>query len=212
MTSLRECQIEVEASPTHVTLLFRGARLFTLNEIYALLQYRSYIIFAYKKQWHALVQNGLRLMGRSRPHFDGPCKLTLFRQGKKAVDRDSLMVMFKYIIDALKDEKNSRTLGIFPDDNPDIVYDDEKIQSIGEPMVGLRVELISPAPQVATRGAEHLFDRPPIFNNMQTKQPAPKAKNKSDTVPCLHASPKSTVGPRAAPAGKRATKRPLKSD
>jgi hypothetical protein len=160
LSSLRACDVEAECSPTHVTLLFRGARLFTLNEIYALLQYRRYVIFDYKKQWHVLVRQALSDLGEAKPHFDKPCKITLFRQGSKAVDRDSLMVMFKYIIDALKDEPKKGLDGIFPDDNPDIVYDDEKIQTRGEPLVGIRVDLIDPAPGEDTRRAASLFDRP----------------------------------------------------
>lgn len=160
LSSLDKCKISVECSPTHATIVFDGARLFTLNEIYALLQYRSYIIFSYKKKWQALVHKALKAMGEKKPHFDTPCKITIFRQGKKAIDRDSLFVMYKYIIDALKDEPEVRQ-GLFPDDNPDIVYSDEKIQSIGQPIVGIRIDLISPIPTPTKLSVSTLFDTPP---------------------------------------------------
>lgn len=183
LASLHDCAASVECSPTHATLLFDGARLFTLNEIYALLQYRSYIVFSYKKQWHALVRNALLAMGRSKPHFDGPCKVTLFRQGRKSVDRDSLMVMFKYIIDALKDEPKHGFLGLFPDDNPDIVYEDEKIQTLGPPMVGIRIDVILPAPSPSGKDGRSLFNRsapefsaPPPPPPKQPKAAKPRAK------------------------------------
>lgn len=163
ISSLRTCSIDAECSDTHVTLAFKGARMFTLNEILAILQYRSYIIFSYKKQWQTLVHNGLRVLGNKKPHFDGPCKITLFRQAKKKVDRDSLMVMFKYIIDALKDNSKSGMTGIFPDDNPDIVYSDEKIQRIDKnvPIVGIKIERISPPPNTNDKSIIDLFNAPP---------------------------------------------------
>lgn len=163
ISSLRTCSIDAECSETHVTLAFKGARMFTLNEILAILQYRSYIIFSYKKQWQTLVHNGLRILGNKKPHFDGPCKITLFRQAKKKVDRDSLMVMFKYIIDALKDEPKTGLAGIFPDDNPDIVYSDEKIQRIDKnvPIIGIKIERIFPQPEATEKSVLDLFDAPP---------------------------------------------------
>lgn len=182
MMSLRSCEISVECSATHATLLFKGARLFTLNEIYAILQYRSYIVFAYKKQWHSLVQNGLRMMGRDKPYFDGPCKITLFRQGRKSVDRDSFSVMFKYIIDALKNDSKAPIAGIFPDDNPDIFFDDEKIQTLGTPMVGIRVDLIVPTPTIPSKTAESLFDAPPVSLRCSAVQPDSISLNKSNAL------------------------------
>ena len=183
LASLRSCSMEVEASPSHVTILFKGARLFTLNEIYALLQYRKYVVFDYKKQWHALVRQALASLGASQPHFDRPCKITLFRQGAKPVDRDSLMVMFKYLIDALKDEPKKGLVGIFPDDNPDIVYDDDKIQTRGEPLVGVRVDLIDPAPSDDGRSASSLFDHPQgrDLGAAPTPKPQPKPRPSKKT-------------------------------
>lgn len=161
LQSLSQCSIRVEVSPTHVSLVFDGARLFTLNELFALLEYRKYVVFAYKKQWRELVARGLALAGDELPHFKTPCKVTLFRQGSKLVDRDSFSVMFKYIIDALKDEPKQSRRGIFPDDNPDIVFDDDKWQSLGDPIVGIRVDLIDPVPVIdrASR-VNQLFNNP----------------------------------------------------
>lgn len=210
LASLHDCLASVECSPTHATLLFNGARLFTLNEIYALLQYRSYIVFSYKKQWHSLVRNALLAMGKSKPHFDGPCKVTLFRQGKKSVDRDSLMVMFKYIIDALKDEPKHGFFGIFPDDNPDIVYEDEKIQTLGPPMVGIRIDVILPAPAPSGKDARSLFDCP--AQELAAPEPvaeAPKKPKASRTsaVPAEHpAAPASSDPSMGLPKRARASR------
>lgn len=207
LTSLRDCSIEAEASPRHVTLLFTGARLFTLNEIYAILQYRKYIVFAYKRQWHALVQRGLRLLGANKPHFSGPCKVTLFRQGAKPVDRDSVMVMFKYIIDALKDDEKKGIAGIFPDDNPDVVFDDEKIQTHGEPMVGIRVDLILPAPSIPTKGAADLFNTPPASVRARAAQrPAQEAPQAAPTERPLIENKKGITKNATRPATKTASK------
>lgn len=183
LTSLRDCSIEIEVSPDHMTIAFKGARLFTLNEIYAMLQYRSYVVFAYKKQWHELVLNALRLAGKKKPSFLGPCKVTLFRQGSKKVDRDSLMVMFKYIIDALKHDPKKKHVGLFDDDNPDIVYDDEKIQTIGEPIIGIRIEQIALNAIKPDLTLADLFDRVPQSliaapTAASANSPSPKKKRR----------------------------------
>jgi hypothetical protein len=73
------------------------------------------------------------------------------------------MVMFKYIIDALKDDPKSGLTGIFPDDNPDIVYSDEKIQRINHnvPIVGIKIERIhTPLDNIETSILD-LFELPP---------------------------------------------------
>lgn len=159
MTSMRECSIAVEASPKHLSIAFFGARLFTLNEILAILQYRKYVVFGYKKLWHDLVRTALERLGDEKPRFDGPCRATFFRQGQNPVDRDSLSVMFKYILDALTDHPKKGMIGVFPDDNPEIIADDRKIQRKGDPIVAIRIDAISkrktPPPPVSS-----LFEQP----------------------------------------------------
>lgn len=190
MTAVRECSITVEAGPKHIVIVFEGARLFTLNELLAILQYRKYIVFGYKKLWQELVLKALKQMGKDKPHFDGPCNVILFRQGAKMIDRDSFTVMFKYIIDALKDEPRKGVQGIFPDDNPDIVFSDEKRQAIGEPIIALRVELIDPAPQPQTHRAEELFSNPSIWSSRAAK---PAAGDNPPQAPAR--APKKTKAP-----------------
>jgi len=166
LTSLRECQVRVEAGDNHVSILFEGARLFSLNELFALLQYRSYIIFGYKKLWQQLTKNALsKLSGQlgadqPLPHFEA-CKLTLYRQGRKKIDRDSIEVMFKFIIDALKDDSKKGRPGLFPDDNPDVVQAAEPQQSIGTPMVGIRIEGLTLPPDPDFKPND-LFDHPEL--------------------------------------------------
>ena len=180
--SLQTCTTEVECSPTHVTILFKGARLFTLNETYAILQYRSYIIFQYKKIWQTLVAKALKKMGDKKPYFSKPCKVTYFRQGQKKVDRDGIPSMFKYIVDALKDDLKKEYHGIFPDDNPDIIYDDDKYQTIGDHIIGIRIDLITPEPTHDLRNAQSLLSNIQL-PLIKEKKPRPirLKKTKNDT-------------------------------
>lgn len=194
MTSMRECSIAVEASDTHISIAFFGARLFTLNEIFAILQYRKYVVFGYKKLWHDLAQTALARLGDRKPRFPGPCRATFFRQGSKVVDRDSLSVMFKYILDALTDHPKKGIVGIFPDDNPEIIADDQKIQSKGDPIVAIRIDALDSAPKALS--VESLFDGPlpngtPYLPGKALKKPS---SPKDSGVPS---------GPPSAPARKK---------
>lgn len=118
-----------------LSLWFDGARLLTANELLSVLQYRKHQTYAYKKAWRKLVGSALECIpGRDRPYFDGPTRLWLYRRGKKLVDVDSMPLMFKYAIDALRRE------GVIFDDNPEIIVESKLVQEKGEPSVGIRLE------------------------------------------------------------------------
>jgi len=135
LNSLRSCKISASSSADHVALQFEGARLLTVNELFAILQFRKFQTFGYKKLWHQLVKKSVGLLVE-KPFFTENVKLILYRRGKKLVDLDSVPVMFKYAIDALRKE------GLIEDDNPTVVVSVEIIQEKGEPSVGIRLERV----------------------------------------------------------------------
>ena len=187
LTSIEKASIFVEASDRHLTIAFSGARLFTLNELFAIQQYRKYIVFAYKKAWHAKTREALLLLGRKKPRFDGPCKITYFRQGSRRVDNDSLAVMFKYILDALKDDPERDGTpgwkGVFRDDDPTVAIDDRKIQRPGGHLVAIRVDLLEQPPEGTDDPCSSLFATPPDKLDPPAVEPVKrKGKPKSATT------------------------------
>lgn len=123
-----ESQIELSYSKEHFSIVLHGAKLLTINQIFAILQYYSYEIFKYKKSWHNIIKNVLTVEGMKAqkekidfPFFDGPVELTLLRQAPRSIDEDALTVMFKYIIDALKYHKEENPYGVIAEDNKKIV-------------------------------------------------------------------------------------------
>lgn len=171
MTAVRDCICVAEASPKHLCLMFDGARLFTLNDLFAILQVRKYVVFGYKKLWHEITRKALASLGAQKPHFDGPCHISLFRQGTRLIDRDSFAVMFKYIIDALRDDEKQNYIGLLPDDNPNIIFSDEKHQSIGPPIIGIRIDLIEPAPTLVNYQARDLFNNGALWDHHLVAHP-----------------------------------------
>ena len=133
LNSIRSADIEVAGDETFVSFKFEGARLLTVNEIFAILQYRKFQTFGYKKLWHQLMTRAVQQL-QEKPVFTEKTKLVLYRRGKKLVDLDAVPVMFKYAIDALRKE------GLIEDDNPNVITEVEVVQEKGEPCVGLRLE------------------------------------------------------------------------
>lgn len=133
LNSIRAAKIKTASSEDFVAFRFEGARLLTVNEIFAILQYRKFQTFAYKKLWHQLIKKAVSEL-KDRPLFSEKTKLVLYRRGKKLVDLDAVPVMFKYAIDALRKE------GLIEDDNPNVITEVEVVQEKGEPCVWLRLE------------------------------------------------------------------------
>lgn len=137
------------SSDEHVSFLFMGAKLLSVNQIFAILQYRKYEIFAYKKIWHEIIKNNLDLLtydlktqGKKLPYFDSSVEITLFRQASRLVDEDAMSTMFKYIIDGLKRDSKKNPNGILAEDNPKIVHRIVCYSEKGEPAVGIKVKKI----------------------------------------------------------------------
>ncbi len=144
----RESKVSFTSSEEHVSLLFDGAKLLSVNQIFAILQYRKYEIFSYKKNWHEIIKKVLNEQflilkqdKKSLPFFEDSVEITLFRQASRLVDEDAMSTMFKYIIDALKrDEDNPN--GVLAEDNPKIVHRIVCYSEKGLPCVGIRVQKI----------------------------------------------------------------------
>lgn len=137
------------SSDEHVSFLFMGAKLLSVNQIFAILQYRKYEIFAYKKIWHEIIKNNLDLLaydlkaqGKKLPYFDSSVEITLFRQASRLVDEDAMSTMFKYIIDGLKRDPKKNPNGILAEDNPKIVHRIVCYSEKGEPAVGIKIKKI----------------------------------------------------------------------
>lgn len=141
---------EVSHSPNHFSIAFTGAKLLSLNQILAILQYRKYEMFSYKKSWHNIIHKILteeqlksQRTQQSLPYFDTLVEITIFRQAPRLVDEDALSIMFKYIIDALKRTPISNPYGILAEDNPKIVHRIEPYSEKGEHCIGIKVKLVN---------------------------------------------------------------------
>lgn len=137
-------------SEEHVSILFDGAKLLSVNQIFAILQYRKYEIFAYKKIWHEIIKNSLdfqyyelKQSGKELPFFEDSVEITLFRQASRLVDEDAMSTMFKYIIDGLKRDPIKNPHGILAEDNPKIVHRIVCFSEKGSPAVGIKVKKIT---------------------------------------------------------------------
>jgi hypothetical protein len=144
----KKAPIQTTVSEKHFSVTFDGARVLSINQIFAILQRRKEEIYAYKKYFHqaicdtlTLCANNLAKENKSLPYFEDCVEITLFRQAPKLVDEDALTAMFKYMIDGLKRTKENPH-GILADDNPKIVHNYRCYNEIGEPQLGLRVRLL----------------------------------------------------------------------
>lgn len=140
----RECLYEISISENHFSILFSKARLLSINEILAKLQLekRKFEVFSYKKNWHNRISKILyeqKILNKDMPFFDCPVEITVFRQAPRLVDKDAVSIMFKFIIDALKRNKDN-PYGIISEDNPQIVHSIVAQSEKGEHYVGIRVK------------------------------------------------------------------------
>lgn len=120
-----------------ICIWFTGARVLTLNQIFAILENRKYEIFKYKKVWQECINTAiLTIPAHERPYFNKATRLTLFRRGTRLVDLDSFQTVFKYCIDGL------RYAGILSEDNPEIIVETIPIQQKGPTSVGIMLETI----------------------------------------------------------------------
>ncbi len=152
----KEAITSFSSSEEHVSILFDGAKLLSVNQIFAILQYRKYEIFAYKKVWHEIIGKILndqfiilKSQNKELPFFNEAVEITLFRQASRLVDEDAMSTMFKYIIDGLKRDKNNPN-GILAEDNPKIVHRIVCFSEKGVPAVGIKVKKITEKKQKFT--------------------------------------------------------------
>lgn len=149
----QDSKISSSFSDKHFSIVFDGAKLLTPNVIFSALQYHKYDVFNYKKSWHIIIQRELeRLHGdfisgktsQDLPFFKKNVQLIIVRSAPTLVDEDAVVIMFKYIIDALKRDKNN-PYGVLADDNPKIIFKSESFNEKGEPFVGIKLEYIEDA-------------------------------------------------------------------
>lgn len=140
---------KTSVSETHFSLTLEGAKLLSINQIFAILQYKKYEMFAYKKSWHNIIKGildecavELAKTNKKLPFFDSSVELTVFRQAPRLVDEDALTTMFKYIIDGLKQDKTNNPNGILAEDNPKIVHKIECYSEKGPHCIGIKIKLI----------------------------------------------------------------------
>lgn len=145
----KEAIISYSSSEEHFSILFIGAKLLSVNQIFAILQYRKYEIFNYKKLWHELIKKALeeaslelKSQKKDLPFFDDSVEITLFRQATRLVDEDAMSTMFKFIIDGLKRDGEKNPLGILAEDNPKIVHRIVCYSEKGDPAIGIKVKRI----------------------------------------------------------------------
>lgn len=139
-------------SENHFAIVFDGAKLLTPNVIFSALQYHKYDVFNYKKSWHVIISRELERINaeciknnnKKLPFFKNSVQLTILRSAPTLVDEDAVVIMFKYIIDALKRDKHNPH-GVLADDNPKIIFKSESFNEKGPHFVGIRLEFIPDA-------------------------------------------------------------------
>lgn len=126
-----------EKGSEKICIWFSGARVLTLNQIFAILEKRPYEVFKYKKVWQECINNAIMTIPLDqRPYFNKTTRLTLFRRGTRLIDMDGFPTAFKYCIDAL------RYSGILSEDNPNIISEIIPIQQKGATSIGIMLESI----------------------------------------------------------------------
>lgn len=149
LSSIRNCQPKIRYEPGRLPVLsisFEGARLFTVNEIISILQFRKYEMFRYKAAWRRLVKRALDLLPeKDRPFFEGPVRLEIVRRGSKTMDDDASRMPFKYAIDSLVRHPKKRPWGVLLDDNRKVVDDTRVYDVVGPHAVGIRIVALSEA-------------------------------------------------------------------
>lgn len=143
LSSIRDSSVKYKITENSFAIVFEGAKLYSLNQIFALLQSRKYEIFKYKKEWHNKINKILNEISFTEkiPYFDCPVEITLLRGAKRMVDEDSLTTMFKYIIDALKKNENNIN-GVLTDDNQTIVNNIKCYSTKSQQVVGIKIEKV----------------------------------------------------------------------
>lgn len=142
----KESVVKYTISEGHITIVFEGAILLSVNQIFSFLQRekQQQFFFMYKKMWHNKIQEALALIKAEKntlPFFEKDIELTLFRQAPREIDKDAITTMFKFIIDGLKRTKET-PLGILADDNPKVIHSIKFYNEKGLHFVGIKLKVI----------------------------------------------------------------------
>lgn len=146
MESTKLAEIKYSISETHLSLVFIGATLLSVNQIFAFLQRekQQYLFFMYKKIWHNKIYEALiKIKSEEKflPFFEKDVELTLLRQAPREIDMDAITTMFKFIIDGLKKTKDN-PIGILAEDNPKVVHSIKFHNEKGDNVVGIKLKLV----------------------------------------------------------------------
>lgn len=143
--SIKTSIIHTSTSENHLSLVFDGARLLTLNELLSLMPYQPYLVYNYKTAWKNKIDDALILAkdmyGKKMPEFSDSCVFVGFRRSTRLVDRDGLPACFKYILDDLRNQI-AISEKILKDDNPNLIVDTPCFQVVGSALVGVRLERV----------------------------------------------------------------------
>lgn len=140
--AVKESTVRASLSDRHFTLVFDGARLLTLNEIYALLPFQPYLVYNYKTAWKNRIELALveaKSIHGTLPFFDKSCIFAGYRRSTRLVDQDGLSSCFKCILDDLRYQYVAGK--ILHDDNPKLIVSTPCFQiTKGQHQVGFRLE------------------------------------------------------------------------
>lgn len=146
MESTKMAEIKYSVSETHLSLVFIGATLLSVNQIFAFLQRekQQYLFFMYKKIWHNKIYEALlkiKSEQKKLPFFEKDIEITLLRQAPREIDMDAITTMFKFIIDGLKKTKET-PLGVLAEDNPKVVHSIKFHNEKGDNVVAIKLKIV----------------------------------------------------------------------
>ena len=154
MESTKLSEIKYSISDNHLSLVFVGATLLSVNQIFAFLQRekQQYLFFMYKKIWHNKIYEALLKIKSEHkilPFFEKDIEITLLRQAPREIDMDAITTMFKFIIDGLKKTKET-PLGVLAEDNPKVVHSIKFHNEKGDNIVGIKLQLVKNDKEIIT--------------------------------------------------------------
>jgi hypothetical protein len=165
--SIRQAKILTSVSDNHLAISFEGARLLTLNEILGLLPYQPYLIYNYKTTWKNKIDEALLVAQDQHgklPSFNDACIFVGIRRSTRLMDRDGLSSCFKYILDDLRNQQ-SINYPILKDDNANLIVDTPCFQSVGDFLVGFRLEKVEGWKE-PTILSENILDMNPLAQKL----------------------------------------------
>lgn len=136
LNSITTSTIEFEYNEDELLIIFKDARILSLNKMMELLQKntnRPYEMMAYKKAWHTKMSIVLKsiindsiINDKKLPNFNTETwslRLYLYREAQRLLDEDAMSASFKYIIDSLSDSIviDDKNYKFIEDDNQNVI-------------------------------------------------------------------------------------------